>query len=124
MLKQLKNALGTHFETKDHHEQSMLKTQYFKSTKDRLIKGCKEVIQADPELKIIAESAERGEISVQLLGKKKGLLVISIISVSPLKTAVDFSLTIDNGLNFGFAEARIQKFYKKLSDTFPVVSQN
>lgn len=124
MFEKIKALFGSHFETKDQHYINELRTKYFKTTKDRLYKGCFNIIEKDSNLQLLAESIERGEISARFASGKKGICVLTIVSVAPFQTAVDISITIDKGYNFGFAQKVVQSFYQKLGQEFQILERN
>lgn len=120
----LSRFFESHVETRDHHPEPRLKTRYFKTTKPKLLEACRQWINQESFLTLLDQSDERGEIAVQVTGKRKGLMVITIISVNPIRTAVDVSFTVDRGLNFGYGQTLCDMLYKKLGSTFEQVSQN
>lgn len=118
----LSRLIESHVETRDHHPEPRLKTRYFKTTKLKLLNACREWIEQERFLTRLDQSEERGEIAVQVSGKRKGLLVITIISVNPIRTAVDVSFTVDRGLNLGYGQALCDLLYERLASAFEQVS--
>ncbi|TCP32104.1 hypothetical protein EV207_10177 [Scopulibacillus darangshiensis] len=120
LLSKISRLFDNHSETADHHDDQRLRTHYYRTTKDKLYKECLQMIEREADMRVVAESHERGEISVQLTGKKNGLLIITIIMVRAFHTAVDFSLSLEKGMNFNYCEKQIEAFYQKLDHVFPV----
>jgi len=67
---------------------------------------------------IIAESSERGEISVNVRGRKLYYVVVTVVMVRPFRTAVDLSVTAKNGMDFGFGSKVIESIYGELGQSF------
>lgn len=124
LLNKMSRLFDSHVETNDNHDDSRLRTHYYRSTKEKLFKGCQKLIDAEPDMTLISDSLERGELSARLSGKRSGLLVVTIVSVRAFHTAVDFSISVDKSFNFNYGEKRIEQIYKKIDSDFPVVKTN
>jgi hypothetical protein len=70
---------------------------------------------------IVAESAERGEITVNVRGRKLYYLVASVIMVRPFRTAVDFTVTAKRGMDFGFGRKVIDSLYRSIGQSFEYI---
>lgn len=119
----LQRLFENHIETKDQHSDPRLRTHYFKATKPKLLEACRQWIEKESFLTLLDQSDERGEIAAQVKGRRKGLLVLTVISTSPFRTAVDVSFTVDRGLNLGFGQALCEKLYTALRKTYEEVDQ-
>ena len=117
----LKRLFGKHAETRDEHTENALVTHYYKTTKEKMFQEVHALLKADKECELLNESRDRGEIAANLKGKKHGLIVATVISVRPYQTAVDWSISIDKGFNFGYCEEKIKAYYSKLDSGFPRV---
>lgn len=119
LFTKLTQALDSRVETNDHHTDEDLHTRYYKASKDTVFKVCHTLIQSYSDLTIISESPERGELSVQLNGKKGGLMIITVIMVRAFHTAVDITVTFDKGFQMSAGKKLINEVYEKLSDQLP-----
>ncbi|WP_139822782.1 cytosolic protein [Tuberibacillus sp. Marseille-P3662] len=113
-----------HIETGEALADQQLQTRYYKTTKDKLFSHILDDIAKDTKMTLIGESKDRGEISIQYNSVRKSFLVLTIISVRPYHTAVDISMSIERGLNFGYIHRYIQSFYERLNQTFPSANQS
>ena len=109
-------------ETSDHHNDALLRTHYYKATKEKILGELETLINKEPSLSMIEVSKERGEAAANVTKGKKGLLVITVIGVGPFKTAVDITFSVDRGFVGGFGRRLVQKVYAQLEGYFPKVS--
>jgi hypothetical protein len=117
IFQKMKNWLANHCETQENHQDEQLRSRYYKTTAANALKTVKEIVEKSPELELLSVSEERGELSVAISKGKKAFMVITIISVRPFETAVDFSVTTETKFlpfDFGFSRAVILEMYKKL----------
>ncbi|WEG13912.1 hypothetical protein PU629_05975 [Pullulanibacillus sp. KACC 23026] len=121
MMSFFSRLFETHIETRDNHSDQRLKTHYYKATKNKILETCREWINKEHALTLMADSADRGEIAAKVHGKRKGLLVLTVISASPMKTSVDVSFTVDRGLNAGYGQTLCSSLYQHLSRTYQLV---
>lgn len=112
---------SNHAETDEHHWDSGLRTHYFKITKDQAFRTLEEFFSDKKTYNIQALSKEYGEISINMKGRKKAFIVVSIIMVKPYRTAIDFSVTTESSLpvDFGFSHQLIKEFYAGLKKDLP-----
>ncbi|HET6871797.1 MAG TPA: hypothetical protein VFH42_02300 [Sporolactobacillaceae bacterium] len=101
----LSRLFETHVESRDNHSDPNLKTRYFKSTKNNVMDEVRKWIEQTKGLELLDVSDDRGELAAKVNGKKKGLLVLTVITVRPFRTAIDLSFTVDKGLNSGFGQS-------------------
>ncbi|MBM7660583.1 nitrate reductase NapAB chaperone NapD [Bacillus mesophilus] len=113
-FQKIKQFFSKHCETKDHHDDPLLKTHYYKTNKAKALTAVEELIRELPGYKITSVSTEHGELSVEITAPKKAFLVITVISVRPIETAVDFSLTYEGLINLGYSRAMVVKLYTLL----------
>jgi hypothetical protein len=113
-FRMLRQYLSNHCETRETHEDSSLRTHYYKITNTHALTAIEEVISKQPGYHITSISKEYGELSVQVSSPKKAFLVISAISVRPLETAVDFSVTYEGLVSLGYCRDIVIKLYSVL----------
>ncbi|MCH1627299.1 cytosolic protein [Fredinandcohnia quinoae] len=107
----------SHSETSDNHWDELLKSHYYKSTNKKTIDAVKSVIEGLDGYHITSISEERGEMSVSVKKRKKAFVVVTIISVRPFETAVDFAVSTDTKVlptDFGFSRKVIKELYENL----------
>ncbi|MBM7683467.1 hypothetical protein JOD43_003647 [Pullulanibacillus pueri] len=114
MFSKISAFLNSHVETSERNEDESLRTHYYKTTKDKMMNAISEWVTKDQRFSLLDESKERGELSVNVVKGKKGFLVITVTSVRPFRTGVDFSFTVEKGVNFGYGQKLIRQFYANL----------
>lgn len=114
----LSQVFSGHVETRENHVDENLKTHYYKTTKDRLMKDLVRICNGRDQFEVVADSKERGEISVNVHGRKLFYVVITVIMVRPFRTAVDVSVTAKRGMDFGFGRKLIDSIYGELAKSF------
>ncbi|SDZ54227.1 hypothetical protein SAMN05421736_11689 [Evansella caseinilytica] len=116
-MQTVKKVFSTHTETKEKHYDEQLQTRYYKSTKDKVIKEIETMLNQRTGFKVTSISEEHGEIIVQVKKGKKALMVVTVIMVSPFRTAVDFSVHTDTFLftDFGYSRKLIYHLYDELN---------
>ncbi|TXC90177.1 cytosolic protein [Metabacillus litoralis] len=115
-VNKLKDIFSTHQETRENHYNEDLKSHYYKTTYKTALQSVKSIIEETPGMTITSVSEDRGEMSVNIDRPKKGFLIVTIISVRPFETAVDFTATTNTVLptDFGYSKKVILELYKKL----------
>lgn len=115
-VNKLKDIFSTHQETRENHYNVDLKSHYYKTTYKNALQSVKTIIEETPGMTITSVSEDRGEMSVNIDRPKKGFLIVTIISVRPFETAVDFTATTNTVLptDFGYSKKVILELYKKL----------
>lgn len=108
----------TRVETRDDHPDQRLRTRYYKTTKSKLFQACQDWITKENALTLIGQSEERGELAANVKGKRKGLLVLTIVSTNPFKTALDLSFSVDSGLNAGYGQALSNRLFTQIDQLF------
>lgn len=81
-------------ETSDAHEDVALRTRYYKESGRKMVEEIKGLIEKIG-YKVVSVSIERGEIMAQRPKDKSGLLVVSVVQLTPIKTAVDLKNSTD-----------------------------
>ena len=106
--------LNSHVETSERNPDETLRTHYYKTTKDNMMKAIREWVEKDDRFTLLDESKERGEMSINVVKGKKGFLVVTVMNIRPFKTSVDFSFTVEKGFNLGYGQKLIRQLYSKL----------
>lgn len=115
-VNKLKDFFSTHQETRENHHNPDLKSHYYKTTNKKALQSIREMIEQTPGMTVTSVSEERGEMSVNIDKPRKGFLIVTVISVRPFETAVDFTATTNTVLptDFGYSRKLIMDLYKKL----------
>ncbi|MCL6586541.1 MAG: cytosolic protein [Anoxybacillus sp.] len=116
-----KYVFTNHCETNETHEDERLRSRYYKATNAQAMKAVKELLQSSSHYELLSVSEERGEFSATTRGGKKAFIVITVISVRPLETAIDFSVTTDTTFDFGFSRRVILDLYEQLDKRLPYI---
>jgi hypothetical protein len=113
---------SSHSETSEHHTNENLKTRYFKTSKEKGLQECLNIVKQNADFEVLSVYEERGEISVQIKRPKKALMVITVITVQPFRTAVDFSVSTDTKFptDFQYSSKMIEAMYGKLEKALPL----
>jgi hypothetical protein len=118
----LSRLFENHVESRDSHPDPKLKTRYFKASKNNIIDRCREWIEHTQGLELLEVSVERGELAAKVNGKRKGLLVLTVITVRPFQTAIDLSFTVDKGLNRGYGQSLYQALCTSVGKRYEAIS--
>ncbi|WP_456278044.1 cytosolic protein [Bacillus sp. AK128] len=113
-FQKIKQFFSKHCETKDHHVDPMLKTHYYKTSKANALTTIEELIRELPGHKVTSVSTDHGEMSVEITSPKKAFVVISVISVRPIETAVDFSVSYEGLINLGYSRNIAIQLYQQV----------
>jgi hypothetical protein len=121
----LQSFFSNHCETSDHHNDPILKSHYYKATAKQAIQTIKDFIHKNNGFELTSISEERGEMSISVSKKRKAFMVITVISVRPFETAVDFSVTTETNLpmDFGYSKRLVQFMYKELDGMLPLINR-
>ena len=119
MIRNVQDFFSTHQETSENHRDPQLRSHYYKSTPKKALATVQDIIKQIPGYTITSVSEDRGEISVNITKPQKAFMVITVISIRPFETAVDFSVTTDRLLpaSFGLSKKVIISLYKRLDNT-------
>lgn len=118
----IKNLINKYFskqrETSDKHSDPTLQTHYYRINKNDGLDKVKTYLKQN-NYKINSTSEEYGEVVVS---KNSLFIVISIITVSPFKTAIDLTVTSNAALPVGLGASTkcIQQLYNEFDDIFPL----
>ncbi|WP_078379449.1 cytosolic protein [Sutcliffiella halmapala] len=123
-IQKLKTILSTHTETRENHFDEELRSHYYKVTNKNAIKALQEMFQKLNGYTVKSISEEHGEIAVHVNKGKKAFMVVTVISVRPFETAIDFSVTTDTAIlpfDFGYSRKLILQTYKELNKTLTYI---
>lgn len=114
--------ISTRTETGEEQPNKELQTHYYKTTKDKAMRAVEELV-TKKGFEIKRSEEDRGEIVAQSKSGKKVLLVVSVITVKPYRTAVDFSCATETALpsDFGHSRKLTVSLYKQLDEQLPYV---
>lgn len=102
----VKSFFSTNAETKENHVNEKLRTHYYKSTKEKVMKDIEAMLNQKAGYTIASINEDHGEIIVHVKKGKKAFMVITVIMVKPFRTAVDISISTDTFLFTDFGSSR------------------
>ncbi|RKQ29916.1 cytosolic protein [Oceanobacillus halophilus] len=116
---------SNHAETSENHWDKPLQTHYYKAMKDKVFQTLENLFTTKQEFQINSTSEERGEMSVSVKKGKKAFIVVTVIMVSPNRTAVDFSVTTESviPMDFGYSSKLINRLYEDLNKELILLDQ-
>jgi hypothetical protein len=117
LFQKAKNFFSTHSETSDSHSDEQLRSRYYKTNTKNALKVVQDILSHMDGYKVTSVSEERGEISVSVSKGKKALMIVTIITIRPFETAIDFSVSTDTAVlptDFGFSKRVILNMYEQL----------
>jgi hypothetical protein len=107
-----------HIETSDKHRDDSLKTHYYKGTFNQIFQSVEQVFREDADCRIVTVSKEHGEIAVEVSKPIPCFLIITIVSVKPLETAIDFNISTEKMAPLGInptLKKRIIAYYERIN---------
>lgn len=113
----LQTYFNNHCETSETHNDEQLRSHYYKLATKKAMKSVKEIIEKLDGFRVTSFSDEHGEISVSVAKGKKAFMVVTVISVRPFETAIDFSVTTNTKIlpfDFGFSRKVVLYMYETL----------
>jgi len=121
----LRKYFGKHAETRDHHVDPTLRTNYYKTTKNKALMILEHFFKNSQEYKFNSLSEDHGEISVIKTKGKKAFIVATVIMVRPNRTAIDFSVSTESILpfDFGYSTRLIHKLYEQVNKELELIKQ-
>jgi hypothetical protein len=124
LLQSVKQILSNHCETADDHDNYQLRTHYYKTTAANAFSIIKKLVEELDGFELLSASEEHGEISVNVKKGKKAFMVVSVVSLRPFETAVDFSVTTETvfiPVDFGYSKELVKKMYELLDQKLMLV---
>ena len=104
-------------ETSDRNPDDALKTHYYKGTFNQIFQSVEKVFHDDADCQVATVSKDHGEIAVEINKPIPCFLVVTIVSVKPLETAVDFNISSERFTLLGMypqLKKRIVSYYEKI----------
>lgn len=104
-------------ETNEKQRDESLKTHFYKGTVNQIFEKVEKIISNDADCTITTISKEHGEIAFEIDKPVPCFMVATIVSIKPLETAVDFTISTEKFSLFGVNPAlrkRIISFYDRI----------
>lgn len=105
-------------ETSDRNTDDSLKTHYYKGTFNQVFQSVEKLFHDDADCRVTTVSKDHGEIAVEINKPVPCFLVVTIVSVKPLETAVDFNISSESFSILGMypqLKKRIVSYYEKIN---------
>ncbi|MFF2450470.1 hypothetical protein ACFVSW_25845 [Neobacillus sp. NPDC058068] len=105
-------------ETSDRQTDESLKTHYYKATFNQLFASVEKLFHEDADCRVTTVSKEHGEIAVEVSKPFSCFLIVTIVSVKPLETAVDFNISSEKFSLLGAypdLKKRIISYYERIN---------
>ncbi|RFU65964.1 cytosolic protein [Peribacillus glennii] len=83
-------------ETKENHSDEQLRTHYYKAKTEQALRAVEELYNDEQRFTIKSVSKDHGEIFAETKSSPKLSIVATCISVKPLETAVDFTVSTES----------------------------
>jgi len=113
-----------HLETSDRQKDHSLKTHYYKATFNKLFQSVEELLRQDADCRITTISKERGEIAVEMKKPIPCFVIVTIVSVRPMETAVDFTISSEKFSPVGIyptLKKRVLSLYDRINQLHTLV---
>ena len=123
IMHKMKSFFSSGQETSESHYDEALRSHYYKTTAKKAMETVQQTLGRMPGAKVTSVSEEHGEISLAIEKPKKALMIVTVISVRPYETAIDFNVSTDSklGTDFGFSKKLISEAYEKLNKDLPFI---
>ncbi|WP_040207694.1 hypothetical protein [Neobacillus jeddahensis] len=111
-------------ETSDKNTDLSLKTHYYKATFNQLFQSVEKVFHEDADCRVTTVSKEHGEIAVEVKKPISCFLIVTIVSVKPMETAVDFNISSEKFSLLGSypdLKKRINAYYERINQLHNLV---
>lgn len=105
-------------ETSDKIADDSLKTHYYKAKFNQMFDSVEKLFHEDADCKVTTVSKDHGEIAVEISKPISCFLIVTIISVKPMETAVDFNISSEKFSLIGTYPAlknRINSYYERIN---------
>ncbi|MCL6573961.1 MAG: hypothetical protein K6T88_20140 [Bacillus sp. (in: Bacteria)] len=107
-----------HVETSDQNSDDSLKTHYYKASHKQLFESVEKLFRSDADCRITTVSKDRGEIAVEVSKPIPCFLIVTIVSVRPMETGVDFTISSEKFSLLGIfptLKRRINSYYERIN---------
>ncbi|MEO2074700.1 MAG: hypothetical protein ABGX20_04820 [Bacillus sp. (in: firmicutes)] len=114
-------------ETSDGNQDVSLKTHYYKGNFNKIFESVEKLFREDADCQITTVSKEHGEIAVEMKKPFPCFLIVTIVSVKPLETAVDFNISTERFSilgNYPQLKKRVIAYYERLNQLHTVMKEN
>jgi hypothetical protein len=111
-------------ETSENHLDDQLKTHFYKGNFNQLFQSIEQLFRQDADCRISTVSKEHGEIAIEVNNPNSCFLIVTIISVKPLETAVDFTISSERTSLFGnypTLRRRIISYYERINKVHTLI---
>ncbi|MFL6561645.1 MAG: hypothetical protein ACJ8MO_36765 [Bacillus sp. (in: firmicutes)] len=118
MLGNLLVRFKKQIETSDKIKDDSLKTHYYKAKFNQLFESVEKLFHEDADCRVTTVSKDHGEIAVEISKPIPCFLIVTIISVKPLETAVDFNISSERFSLLGTypdLKKRINAYYERIN---------
>jgi hypothetical protein len=105
-------------ETSDRISDESLKTHYYKAKFNQVFESVEKLFHEDADCQVTTVSKDHGEIAVEVNKPIKCFLIVTIVSVRPLETAVDFNISSEKFSLLGTypdLKKRINSYYERIN---------
>ncbi|MDQ1144791.1 hypothetical protein QE429_001618 [Bacillus sp. SORGH_AS 510] len=113
-------------ETSDENQDVSLKTHYYKGNFNKIFESVEKLFREDADCQITTVSKEHGEIAVEIKKPFPCFLIVTIVSVKPLETAVDFNISTERFAilgNYPQLKKRVSAYYERLNQIHTVMKE-
>lgn len=113
-------------ETSDENQDVSLKTHYYKGNFNKIFESVEKLFRDDADCQITTVSKEHGEIAVEIKKPFPCFLIVTIVSVKPLETAVDFNISTERFSilgNYPQLKKRVNAYYERLNQIHTVMKE-
>ncbi|WP_413308343.1 hypothetical protein AA0X95_09700 [Bacillus sp. 1P10SD] len=111
-------------ETSDQNKDASLNTHYYKGNFNKIFESVEKVFHEDADCRILTVSKEHGEIAVEITKPFSCFLIVTVVSVKPLETAVDFNLSTERFSilgNYPELKKRIIAYYERMNQIHTLI---
>ncbi|MEH7272300.1 hypothetical protein [Neobacillus vireti] len=111
-------------ETSDNQKDSALTTHYYKATFNQVFKSVEDIFRQDADCRIATVSKDHGEIAVEIDKPVPCFLIVTVVSVKPMETAVDFNISTERFSPVGMypvLKKRLISYYEKINKLHTLV---
>jgi hypothetical protein len=118
MLGNLFNRFKKQIETSDKIADDSLKTHYYKAKFNQMFDSVEKLFHEDADCRVTTVSKDHGEIAVEISKPIPCFLIVTIVSVKPMETAVDFNISSEKFSLIGTYPAlknRINSYYERIN---------
>jgi hypothetical protein len=126
MLMGFFGRFSSQIETSDRQKDDILKTHYYKGNFAKVFESVEKLFHEDADCRISTVSKEHGEIAVEIKKPFPCFLIVTIVSVKPLETAVDFNISTERFSilgNYPELKKRIYAYYERINQLHTLIKE-